>query len=106
MPADEWSCTQMGLGSPDVLAMAGPTRTTNHTSDAIHAGPAQAWGRRMGPPPVPGGRRNSATLPDRRGAGRDRRHVARYFEAVSAAPTAAWPAASRAVSTRNGEQLT
>ena len=29
-----------------------------------------------------------------------------YFEADSAAPTAAWPAARRAVSTRNGEQLT
>ncbi len=30
----------------------------------------------------------------------------RYFDADSAAPTAACPAASRAVSTRNGEQLT
>jgi hypothetical protein len=30
----------------------------------------------------------------------------RYFEAESAAPTAAWPAANRAVSTRKGEQLT
>ena len=29
-----------------------------------------------------------------------------YFEATSASPTAAWPAASRAVSTRKGEQLT
>ncbi len=29
-----------------------------------------------------------------------------YFEADSDAPTAAWPAASRAVSTRNGEQDT
>ncbi len=29
-----------------------------------------------------------------------------YFEAESEAPTAAWPAASRAVSTRYGEQLT
>ncbi len=29
-----------------------------------------------------------------------------YLEACSAAPTAAWPAARRAVSTRNGEQLT
>ena len=29
-----------------------------------------------------------------------------YLEADSDAPTAAWPAASRAVSTRNGEQLT
>ena len=31
---------------------------------------------------------------------------ARYFEADSAEPTAAWPAARRAVSMRNGEQLT
>jgi len=30
----------------------------------------------------------------------------RYFEADSAVPTTACPAASRAVSTRNGEQLT
>ena len=29
-----------------------------------------------------------------------------YFEADSAPPAAAWPAARRAVSTRNGEQLT
>lgn len=29
-----------------------------------------------------------------------------YFEADSAPPIAAWPAASRAVSTRNGEQDT
>ncbi len=29
-----------------------------------------------------------------------------YFDADSEEPTAAWPAASRAVSTRNGEQLT
>jgi len=29
-----------------------------------------------------------------------------YFEADSAPPAAAWPAASLAVSTRNGEQLT
>ena len=38
----------------------------------------------------------------------DQRRTARagYFEADSAAPTAAWPAARRAVSTRNGEQLT
>jgi len=30
----------------------------------------------------------------------------RYFDADSDRPTAAWPAASRAVSTRKGEQLT
>jgi hypothetical protein len=29
-----------------------------------------------------------------------------YFEADSAPPATAWPAARRAVSTRNGEQLT
>lgn len=29
-----------------------------------------------------------------------------YFEATSALPTAAWPAARRAVSTRNGEHDT
>ena len=31
---------------------------------------------------------------------------ARHVDADSVAPTAAWPAARRAVSTRNGEQLT
>jgi hypothetical protein len=30
----------------------------------------------------------------------------RYVDADSAEPTVAWPAARRAVSTRNGEQLT
>jgi hypothetical protein len=40
---------------------------------------------------------------------RDLRHAGtgpRYLEAASDAPTTAWPAARRAVSTRNGEQLT
>jgi hypothetical protein len=32
--------------------------------------------------------------------------AAAYVEADTASPTAAWPAASRAVSTRYGEQLT
>jgi hypothetical protein len=32
--------------------------------------------------------------------------ISRYFEADSAEPTAACAAANRAVSTRNGEQLT
>ena len=36
----------------------------------------------------------------------EQRHRSRYFDADSAAPTAAWPAASLAVSTRKGEQLT
>jgi hypothetical protein len=37
---------------------------------------------------------------------RARESQERYLEADSAWPTTAWPAASRAVSTRNGEQLT
>jgi hypothetical protein len=41
-----------------------------------------------------------------RGGDAAARHTERYFEADSDAPSAACPAASRAVSTRNGEQDT
>jgi hypothetical protein len=37
---------------------------------------------------------------------RDVRHAERYVEADSELPRTAWPAARRAVSIRNGEQLT
>ena len=40
------------------------------------------------------------------GGSNSRRTRPRYFEATSAVPIAACPAARRAVSTRNGEQLT
>ena len=71
-----------GDGRADLAVFRPSTSTWYIASSGGGAPTTQQWGL-AGDIPVPG-----------------------YFDADSAAPTAACPAASRAVSTRNGEQLT